>query len=41
MIKEKASNLKNSIKEKIFSTRSKFKKKTAHIYKLLKQKIKF
>ena len=40
-IKEKANELKKSIKEKFFSTRSKFKKKAIYIYKLLKQKIKF
>ena len=41
MIKEKAYELKKSIKEKFFSTRNKFKKKAVYIYKLLKQKIKF
>ena len=41
MIKEKSYELKKSIKDNFFSTRSKFKKKIAHIYKLLKQKIKF
>ena len=41
MIKEKSYELKKSIKNKFFSTRSKFKKKAIYIYKLLKQKIKF
>jgi hypothetical protein len=41
MIKEKSYELKKSIKDKFFSTRSKFKKKAIYIYKLLKQRIKF
>ena len=41
MIKEKSYELKKSIKNKFFSTRSKFKKKAIYIYRLLKQKIKF
>ena len=40
MIKEKSYELKKSIKNKFFSTRSKFKKKAIYIYRLLKQKIK-
>lgn len=38
MIKDKASDIKKSIKENIFTVRSKFKQKLIHIYKLLKQK---
>ena len=38
MIKDKASDIKKSIKENIFTARSKFKQKLIHIYKLLKQK---
>ncbi|WP_368029021.1 hypothetical protein [Arcobacter sp. s6] len=40
MIKDKSYELKKSIKDRYFSTRSKFKKKAIYIYKLIKQKIK-
>lgn len=40
MIKEKSYELKKSIKDRYFSTRSKFKKKAVYIYRFLKQKIK-
>lgn len=38
MIKDKASDIKKSLKENIFTVRSRFKQKLIHIYRLLKQK---
>ena len=41
IIQKKSYELKKSIKNKFFSTKSKFKRKATYIYTLLKQKIKF